>query len=511
MKLISKLSKTVAIPLMFAISILPQRELLAQQNSCGLENFVSTNITNDTQRTRAIKLADMNRDGFLDVIVANEFGDANKLYLNNGTQFSFESVTGKDIPNQSYHANSLAIGDINRDGALDILTAGYLTGEHFLYLNNRTPDPFNGVGGVRFAPDTGSCHSIALGDLNRDGSLDVILGTYNPNSTNNIYFNNNTPNPFTGVAGVPLSGDINHTPSVAIVDIDNDGDNDIIAGNAAYNGELSYLYLNNGTANPFNGVIGLSLPGVGSGQGISVGDTNNDGYKDLILSTMGEILFYRNNRTNDPFRDIEARVVDYDSRLAGGMVLSLGDVNLDGYLDLISGFPEKKISLYLNNKTSNSFDGVSGIDLTSDIGWIYNIDIGDVNRDGALDIVAAIYNRPNLLFTNMLDRIPPIISLSVTPGFIWPPNNKMVQVYPSVESSDNCDPNPSVYLKQITSSEGNVKEDTQIDSLGNIFLRAQRYPQNNGRVYTITYESSDSVGNTSESSVEVIVPKNNIH
>jgi hypothetical protein len=90
--------------------------------------------------------------------------------------------------------------------------------------------------------------------------------------------------------------------------------------------------------------------------------------------------------------------------------------------------------------------------------------------------------------------------------------------------SDNCPPDPTFQLVSVTSnesevaytydpafdiytSEGHTDDDIQIVN-GDIYLRAERSGKGDGRIYTITYEATDSSGNTSSAGAPVTVPHN---
>jgi hypothetical protein len=62
-----------------------------------------------------------------------------------------------------------------------------------------------------------------------DGDFDVVMGTMW--APNRLYLNNGTSAPFSGVSGTDISGDAHLTSSVALGDADNDGDLDVVAGN----------------------------------------------------------------------------------------------------------------------------------------------------------------------------------------------------------------------------------------------------------------------------------------
>ncbi|HET8798584.1 MAG TPA: choice-of-anchor X domain-containing protein [Thermoanaerobaculia bacterium] len=113
----------------------------------------------------------------------------------------------------------------------------------------------------------------------------------------------------------------------------------------------------------------------------------------------------------------------------------------------------------------------------------------------------------------VLDNTPPVLSVSVTPSVLYPPNHQMVEITPTISVSDDRDPDPRVDLVSITSNEGddvrgdgNTSPDITIDPTGRIFLRAERSGLAEGRIYTITWRARDDSGNTSTASATVTVP-----
>jgi len=122
------------------------------------------------------------------------------------------------------------------------------------------------------------------------------------------------------------------------------------------------------------------------------------------------------------------------------------------------------------------------------------------------------------------DTTPPQISVSVNPAVLWPPNHKMVQVTPTVASSDLCDPELQVRLVSITMNEGDqintydpnydagvpegdTTADIRVDANGQIYLRAERQGSSNGRIYTLLYSATDVSGNSATAEATVTVPR----
>ena len=126
------------------------------------------------------------------------------------------------------------------------------------------------------------------------------------------------------------------------------------------------------------------------------------------------------------------------------------------------------------------------------------------------------------IYVTPSDTVPPVISLEVTPSVIWPPNHQYVLVTPTVQATDNQDPNPVVCLDSVTIVEdakvgtydpaeqkvlgaGHTENDVILTN-GLIRVRAERAGTGSGRRYVVTYRATDASGNTATASAKVLVP-----
>jgi hypothetical protein len=111
------------------------------------------------------------------------------------------------------------------------------------------------------------------------------------------------------------------------------------------------------------------------------------------------------------------------------------------------------------------------------------------------------------------DTIPPVLTLTLSPDSLWPPNHKMTEITPTITVTDECDPNPTIELVSIVSDEpdeglgdGDTVGDIDVAADGTILLRNERDGRSDGRVYTVTYRAFDASGNQTTAEAIVVVP-----
>ena len=247
---------------------------------------------------------DYDNDGWLDLYVSNSGGDLKNLLYHNNGDGTFTKISTGAQSTDAFTSRGVTWIDFDLDGDEDLYVANEAGQANNFYRNNGD-GTFTKITTGPEVSDSRSTMSASWGDIDNDGDPDL----YTTNSGNfvgqqNQLYINNGDGTFTEVTTGDAVTDIGCSFSSAFEDYDNDGDLDLVVSNGFCNGNiLNFLYLNDGAGNftrDLSSIVDLSTP---CSYGVAWGDVNNDGFPDLCFATCNnnnpflnpKDIFYLNN------------------------------------------------------------------------------------------------------------------------------------------------------------------------------------------------------------------------
>ena len=339
-----------------------------------------------------VAVADLDKDGLLDVIVC----DCRSNTISWIRQYPAGTYTETVLAENLVAPAHVQVIDFDKDGDNDIMVA--VLG--LLFPSN------DKIGSVVILENDGTNHfikhvvadkiarvsDVRAGDLDGDGDMDLAVGQFGYDDGETRWIENLGNWEFKSHNLQHLSGPIN----VEIVDIDNDGDNDIISL-VSQEWEEIYAFINDGKGNFQTKLLfGSSNEDFGS-SGIYMCDLDKDGDQD-ILYTNGDAFDYippqgrpwhgvqwLENKGNLKFEF--HRICNF----TGAYNVRPVDIDGDGDLDLfaVSAFnlwdkPESMSFIWLENNGKQQF---TRHDITNNPTHLITLELGDFNNDGLMDMV----------------------------------------------------------------------------------------------------------------------------
>ncbi|MEZ4865879.1 MAG: VCBS repeat-containing protein [Caldilineaceae bacterium] len=370
----------------------------------------------------SVAWGDVNNDGLLDLAMGNgnfAANQPNRIYCGNGNTLGAKpcwSSPDNDI------TTSVAWGDFDSDGDLDLATGNISTPvgqNNRLYRNDAVPLSIHFESWAQ--PGLDSARALALGDADLDGDLDLMVGNGGPpDRANQLYLNTNGT--FTE-RNVLTFAHLDNTRAIAWGDADQDGDLDLLVGNAresqiAGTGtpQPSFLYCNRIVeTGSLTFAPVWTVPMQSDVAAVAWGDIDGDGDLDLAVGNSGRTFdlpvgqpnqIYRNDGVDCRTEQAVFTKVWQSAEADATQSVAWGDVDNDGDLDLAVGNSAGGSHLYRN-------DGVDTQNLDPNnlhrftLTWtpVYTDDThsvawGDMNGDGLLDLALGNTTQSNRVYCN---------------------------------------------------------------------------------------------------------------
>jgi hypothetical protein len=300
---------------------------------------------------------DVNGDGYDDVIVGAygynaSQGRAYVYFGGPGADSTADLVLTGDAPGDDFGYSVSSAGEVNGDGYDDVVVGAY--GQDRAYVYYGGPGMDNVADWVLTPPGTGEWfgYSVAAaGDMNNDGHPDVIVGAPNYNSAQGrayvFYGGAADTSADLYLTGETIGDEFGWSVSSA-GDWNGDGHPDVIVGAEGYNANQGRAYVYYGgpavDATADKVLTGEAMGDYFGWSVSSAGDVNGDHYADVIVGAWSAGSGYGRAYVYDggPAADTTADLVltgQQSGDFFGTSVSSAGDVNRDGYGDVIVGAP----------------------------------------------------------------------------------------------------------------------------------------------------------------------------
>jgi hypothetical protein len=311
--------------------------LLINQGSGVFLDESENRIPSTARDSEDIAVADFDLDGDLDIVVVSEDDLVNELYFNNGLGV-FEDVSDR-LPVEGI-SNAVLTEDIDQDGDPDILIGN--RGVNVALINDGAGN-FTDETDKRLKVSTGTTQDLELGDVDNDGDLDLVFAN---EDRNRILINDGT-GVFTDESELrlPVTGEVEETREADFGDVDGDGDLDLLFANINLinnDNPQNRLLLNDGSGF-FTDVTSRSLP-VNNEATVDADfvDIDQDGDLDIIT---GNLMLNSSGLfepapfrvwLNDGTGVFEDKTIDiFPEVISGfGFDIEAADLNNDGKPDL---------------------------------------------------------------------------------------------------------------------------------------------------------------------------------
>ncbi|MGW9684941.1 CRTAC1 family protein [Flagellimonas sp. 2504JD1-5] len=301
---------------------------------------ISENMVNAW--SESVHTVDVDNDQDLDIFFTTQFGVPNLLYLNNG-KGNFSATTADDLSTNFTNSPGACWCDYDLDGDMDVFVVNRDGEDDNLYVNNGKGQ-FKKANSGPWMSNKGDGRACAWGDLNGDGFPDLYVanfvvksnGKFTGKHRNYLYWNS-PKGEFKEQREGMLVEELNASYGVSFVDYDTDMDLDIYVTNVARSDENA-LYQNSGSG-VFEKITdnGITYEVRRPSKGQTWGDFNNDGHQDLYIANGTEGYpeiqnFLFAGMPDHSFKRIYKALAAVDGHISAGT--ASGDINRDGYLDL---------------------------------------------------------------------------------------------------------------------------------------------------------------------------------
>lgn len=312
------------------------------------------------------------------------------------TSQSFEYAERVDSVNSAIETTKYAIGDIDDDNRLDVVTIDRLNNTMSVYRNTTSGGDVSFAAKVDFTTGQ-SPRAVAIADIDGDGKPDVVVTNVNANTVS--IFKNTTSGGIISFAPKVDFATATQPSGIAITDIDKDGKPDVVINTINLEGYVSILR-NTGSIGTISFASRVDIQAIGGSiEEIRTADIDGDDKPDIVLPDFASnvIKIFRNTGS--------AGNISYSSPVTINTStnpdnIEIGDLNNDGKPDLAVGhYSNTRVWFFKNVSTTGNI--ALQFSNSYPAGNVYGLAINDLDGDGKPDIAVDIDLNAVLLFKNI--------------------------------------------------------------------------------------------------------------
>jgi len=361
-------------------------------------NFAPQVLYNSSQGNNVHVTADFDNDGLSDIIVATGGTSISKFYL-----WMFKQQSGqlnlhdsmKYTTTNYLQCYSISSGDLNNNGRKDIILSYGDTVK--IFYQDTVIGFFNENNSQIFVPDSGMVvYGLECGDLNGDGLTDFAV-THWLNENLNVYYQNANQ----GFTKVVYYKKIAGRNELIVSDMNNDGFQDLIVSNGTVFSSLSNgnmysfaIYLQDTTSHllqpPLFYAMDTLTPNSWNSNycgGIAVGDLDQDGLKDVVVTREQETFIWHHVAGNPVFL---MNPIDTLNSYLGSAPVVITDLNNDSKNEIIvSHGGHSDISVYESDSAFNFSNYSLLFQWNASNNCQDEFSVTDMNNDGWVDLITS--------------------------------------------------------------------------------------------------------------------------